>query len=141
MEWAKEEILKETNLYNKQKGKISVSFSPLARIPVGEERFFNVGYLFLHKICSKIRLDNICRNICSRHKFKYDIYAILTGLVYARILSPATKLISSYQQKYVHAKLKEARSLLLIPVQNAHTKYKSFLSRLKTAQKASVFII
>ena len=96
MEWAKEEAAKETALYNNQKEKVSVSFSPLARIPLDEERFFNVGYLFLQKICSELRLDNICRNIRSRHKFKYDIHAILTDLVYARIISPSSKL-SSYE--------------------------------------------
>ena len=96
MKWAKDEAVKETNLYNSQKEKVSVSFSLLARIPMNEERFFNVGYLFLQKICSELRLDNICRNIRSHHKFKYDIHAILTDLVYARILSPSSKL-SSYE--------------------------------------------
>ena len=95
MDWAKQEAEKETKLYNQQKDKVSVSFSPLARIPLEESRLFNVGYLFLQQICSELRLDNICRNIRNHHKFTYDFHAILTDLIYSRILSPSSKL-SSY---------------------------------------------
>lgn len=59
-----------------------------------EERHFNVGYLFLRKICTELRLNNICRNISNRHKFNYDFHAILTDLIYIRILSPSGKLNS-----------------------------------------------
>ena len=68
IDWAKKEAEKETNLYNQQKEKVTVSFSPLARIPLDEARLFNVGYLFLQQICSELRLDNICRNIRNHHK-------------------------------------------------------------------------
>ena len=95
MDWAKQEAEKETILYNRQKEKVSVSFSPLARIPLYEDRLFNVGYLFLQQICSELRLDNICRNIRNHHRFTYDFHAILTDLIYSRILSPSSKL-SSY---------------------------------------------
>ena len=99
MNWAKEEAEKETILYNQRKEKITVSFSPLARIPLDEERLFNVGYLFLQQLCTELRLDNICRNIRNHHKFIYDFHAILTDLIYARILSPSSKLSSfSYCQ-------------------------------------------
>lgn len=102
MDWAKKEAEKETLAYNQQKEKISLSLSPLARIPLDEERVFNIGYLFLQKICSELRIDNICRNIRNHHKFSYDFHAILTDLIYARILAPSSKL-SSY--KYCHSLL------------------------------------
>ena len=92
MAWAKEEAKKETELYNQRNGKVTVSFSQAACIPMNEVRSFNVGYLFLQTLCTQLRLDKICRTIKSRHKFKYDLNAILTDLVYARILSPASKL-------------------------------------------------
>ena len=102
MDWAKKEAEKETLAYNQQKEKVSLSLSPLARIPLDEERVFNIGYLFLQKICSELRMDNICRNIRNHHKFSYDFHAILTDLIYARILAPSSKL-SSY--KYCHSLL------------------------------------
>ena len=99
MDWAKKEAEKETLLYNQRKERITVSFSPLARIPLDEERLFNVGYLFLQQLCTELRLDNICRNIRNHHRFTYDFHAILTDLIYARILSPSSKLSSfSYCQ-------------------------------------------
>ena len=102
MDWAKKEAEKETLAYNQQKEKVSLSLSPLARIPLEEERVFNIGYLFLQKICSELRMDIICRNIRNHHKFSYDFHAILTDLIYARILAPSSKL-SSY--KYCHSLL------------------------------------
>lgn len=115
MNWAKKEAEKETLTYNQQKEKVSLSLSPLARIPLDEERIFNIGYLFLQKICSELRLDNICRNIRNHHKFSYDFQAIFTDLIYTRILAPSSKL-SSY--KYCH-------SLLEPPKYSLHDLYRA----------------
>ena len=95
MDWAKAEAARETALYNNQREQVSVSLSQTSRIPLGEDRLFNMGYLFLQQLCSELRFDNICRNIRNRHKFTYDFHAILTDLIYARILSPSSKM-SSY---------------------------------------------
>ena len=92
MAWAKEEAKKETELYNQRNGKVTLEFSQAARIPLNEARSFKVGYLFLQVLCTQLRLDKICRTIKTRHRFKYDLNAILTDLAYARILSPASKL-------------------------------------------------
>ena len=94
MVWAKEQAANETKLYKQHTGKVSVEFSKAATIPMNERRSFNVGYLFLQELCTQLRLDKVCRTIKSRHKFKYNLNAILTDFVYARILSPASKLAS-----------------------------------------------
>lgn len=93
--WAKQEAAKDTSSYNSKTEPVSLSLFQNARIPKDEERSFNVGYLFLQQLCTELRLDNICRKIRGRHKFTYDFHAILTDLIYARILSPSSKL-SSY---------------------------------------------
>lgn len=99
MAWAKQEAAKDTALFNKKKENVSVEFSQVSRIPLNEERLFNAGYLFLQQICSELRIDSICRSIRSRHNFTYDFHAILTDLIYARILSPSSKMGSySYCQ-------------------------------------------
>ena len=95
MAWAKEEARKETEAYNNKAIPIPLKLSQKAFITKDEERCFNVGYLFLQQLCTDLRIDNICRKIKERHKFKYDFSAILTDLIYARILSPSSKL-SSY---------------------------------------------
>ena len=91
MAWAKDEARKETELYSQKNGKVIAEFSKAAYIPLDQQRSFNVGYLFLQNLCSQLRLDKICRTIKSRHKYKYDLNAILTDLIYARILAPASK--------------------------------------------------
>ena len=91
MEWAKNEAKKETQLYQQKNGKVSVDFSQGARIMKNEQRLFNTGYLFLQSLISQLRLDKICRSIKSRHKYQYDLLAIFTDLIYARILHPSSK--------------------------------------------------
>lgn len=95
MAWAKQEAAKDTLAYNSKTEAVSISLFQAACIPKDEERSFNVGYLFLQQLCTELGLNSICRKIRSRHKFSYDFHAILTDLIYARILSPSSKL-SSY---------------------------------------------
>lgn len=96
MAWAKNEAKKETELYSQAHGKVTVEFSKASCIPLNDQRSFHAGYLFLQNLCTQLRLDKICRTIKGRHRFKYDLNAILTDLVYSRILSPASKL-GSYE--------------------------------------------
>ena len=91
MEWARNEAKKETELYNLKNGKVSVDFSQGARIMKNEQRLFNVGYLFLQSLVTELRLDKICRSIKGRHKYQYDLLAVFTDLIYARILHPSSK--------------------------------------------------
>lgn len=95
IEWAKSEAKKDTQEYNDNASKVSVSLSRLAYIPKNQERCFQVGYLFLQKLCTDLQIDSICRKISKRHKYNYDFHAILTDLIFSRILSPSSKL-SSY---------------------------------------------
>lgn len=91
MAWARNEAKKETELYNQKTGKVSVYFSQGARITKNEQRLFNVGYLFLQSLVTELRLDKICRSIKGRHKYQYDLLAVFTDLIYARILHPSSK--------------------------------------------------
>lgn len=90
--WAKSEAQKDTDIYNSLSSNISVSFSRTSSIPKNEERCFQIGYLFLQKLCTDLHIDSLCRKISNRHKFSYDFHAILTDLVFSRILAPSSKL-------------------------------------------------
>ena len=94
MVWAKSEAEKDTAEYNTKTCDVSVSLSRKAYIPMNEERCFQIGYLFLQKLCTELKIDAICRKISKRHKYTYDLEAILTDLIYARILSPSSRLSS-----------------------------------------------
>ncbi len=94
MAWAKSEAEKDTAEYNDKTSDVSVPLSRTAYIPKDEERCFQTGYLFLQKLCAQLKIDSICNKISKRHKYTYDLGAILTDLIYARILSPSSRLSS-----------------------------------------------
>ena len=72
--------------------KVLVPYNPNALIPKGEAQAFNIGYLFLQQIYYELCLDLICAHISKRHSFQYDMNAVLSRLVYGRILFPGSKL-------------------------------------------------
>ena len=92
MLWAKSEAEKDTAQYHAKNSDVSLSLSRTAFIPKNQERCFQAGYLFLQKLCSELKVDSICRRISKRHNYTYDFSAVLTDLVFARILSPSSKL-------------------------------------------------
>lgn len=91
LEYAKELAKKETDKYKESNSSINVELSPNVRIDLNKDRLFNVGYLFIQDILYDLRIDNIARNIKTRHDYKYNLENILSDLVYTRILYPASK--------------------------------------------------
>ena len=61
-----------------------------------EQHSFLAGYLFLQSIYYGLKMKNVFRTIASHSRFDFDIDAICSDLVYARILDPGSKL-SSYK--------------------------------------------
>ena len=96
IEWAKEYVKELTAKEKEGKREILVKFSQAKTIAKDEQRSFNGGYLFLQKIYHELGLDKICKEISQRHKFTYDMNSILSRLLYARVIFPASKL-ATYQ--------------------------------------------
>ena len=71
--------------------KISVSYDPNSLIAPNERTTFNCGYLFLQAIYSSLNLEKTCAKIAEKHRFTYDLNAILACLIYGRILEPGSK--------------------------------------------------
>lgn len=94
MAWAKQQAKEETRKYLDENERVLIPLSPNAQIKKGVDNSFNCGYLFLQSICTKLRFDNTCRNIKSKHNYEYNLQSILTDLIYARILSPSSKTAS-----------------------------------------------
>ena len=115
LEWCKEQARIETEKDRKSSSNVICSLSPTVRIPMDRQRVFNCGYLFLQSLYYDLRLDNICRNITSRHSFKYNIDSILSDLIYARILDPSSK----------RASYKYCKSLLEPPKYSEHDVYRA----------------
>ena len=89
--WAQEYVNELNRREYDEKKEIIVSYSPSKLLKKGEQKRFNCGYLFLQRIYHHLGLEQICKEISSRHSFEYDLNDILSKLIYTRILFPASK--------------------------------------------------
>ena len=98
MHWAKEEARIETQKYKKEREakSVQITFHADRQLDYDKQSFYRGGYLFLQSIYYGLQLNKTCRKLRDKHKFKYDINAIFSDLVYARVLEPASKR-SSYK--------------------------------------------
>lgn len=113
--WARTRVKELTEQEKTSQRKVLVSYDPTRQIPLGEKIVFNGGYLFLQQIYHELGLDDICRDIASRNRFEYDLDAILSRLVYGRVLHPSSK-----QATYEFSK-----GLIERPAFDAHHIYRS----------------
>lgn len=90
--WARAYVEKLNQEERNRNHKVLIPFSTSTRIDTGKQHSFNAGYLFLQKIYYQLGLPGICRKIKKNHAFDYDLDAILSRLVYGRILYPSSKL-------------------------------------------------
>ncbi len=93
IKWGKEQAEIETRKFKteSEEKNVTVSFHANRQMDYEKKKFFMGGYLFLQSICYDLRLDKICRKIKSRHSYEYDLNAILSDLIYTRILEPDSK--------------------------------------------------
>lgn len=91
--WAKNEVKIETEKYKKEKDAktVLIPFHADRQLDYDKQAFFRGGYLFLQSIYYQLQLNKVCRKLKLKYKFKYDINAILSDLIYARILEPSSK--------------------------------------------------
>ena len=81
------------NLNNEDKEELfKREYNPNKRISPGIKRQFNVGYLFLQKLYTQLRINDICSSIQDKYQFHFDLNEILSYLVFARIIYPSSKL-------------------------------------------------
>lgn len=98
MLWAKEEAKIETEKYKKEREakSVQITFHADRQLEYDKQCFYRGGYLFLQSIYYGLQMNKICRKLRDKYKFKYDINAILSDLIYTRVLEPASKR-SSYK--------------------------------------------
>ena len=104
MLWAKEQARLETEKYKSEteESTVLIPFHANRQLDYGKQVFYSGGYLFLQSVYYQLKLPETCRKIKTRHDYKYDLNAILSDLVYTRILSPRSKYSSFMEaQKYL----------------------------------------
>ncbi len=115
--WAKNEVKIETDKYKKEREtkSVQVTFHADRQLEYSQQRLFQGGYLFAQSIYYALQLDKTCRKIRLKHKYEFDLNAILSDLIYNRILEPQSKL-SAY---------KSAQKFLEPPTYELHDIYRA----------------
>ena len=117
MAWANEQARMETLRYKSEKedAVVMVPFHSNKLMDYHRKKLFTGGYLFLQSVYYGLRMDSICRKIKNRHKFAYDLNAILSDLIYTRVLEPSSKSSS----------FRAAKQLLEPPAYELHDVYRA----------------
>ncbi len=93
MAWAREEARLETLKYKQERESkaVQITFHADRQLDYDRQNFFQDGYLFLQSVYYSLQLHKTCRKLKAKYKFEYDINAILSDLIYSRVLEPASK--------------------------------------------------
>ncbi len=93
MAWAREQARLETEKYKKENEArtVLIPFHADRQLDYGRQKLYKGGYLFLQSVYYGLGFDRVCRKIRERHRFRYDLNAILSDLIYTRILEPGSK--------------------------------------------------
>lgn len=115
--WAKEEARLETLKYKQEQENklVQITFHADRQLDYDKQTFFRGGYLFLQSIYYQLQLNKVCRKLKTKYKFKYDMNAILSDLIYTRILEPSSK----------RSSLKTASEFLERPSYELHDIYRA----------------
>ncbi len=91
--WAKEEVRLETLKYKEEQKHraIQITFHADRQLEYDRQTFFRGGYLFIQSIYYGLQLKKTCRKLRAKYNFQYDMNAILSDLVYSRVLEPTSK--------------------------------------------------
>lgn len=95
IEWAKKYIEELNEREKENKMEVIVKYSPTKTIEKDVRHSFNGGYLFIQQIYYALGLHKISEEISNKYKFTFDLNAVLSRLIYGRILFPASKLATS----------------------------------------------
>ncbi len=93
MAWAREQARLETEKYKKENEArtVLIPFHADRQLDYNHQKLYKGGYLFLQSVYYGLGFDRACRKIRERHKFRYDLNAILSDLIYTRILEPESR--------------------------------------------------
>src|SRR5699024_7280776 len=115
--WAKEQARIETEKYKKEteEAVVTIPFHSNRLMDYNRKKLFTGGYLFLQSVYYGLKMDSIYRKYRYSNKFKYDHNAILSDLIYTRVLEPSSKTSS----------FKAAQQFLEAPTYELHDIYRA----------------
>lgn len=117
MQWAREQAKIETEKYKKENETKTtlIPFRSDRQLDYNQQKFYTGGYLFLQSVYYELGLHKVCRKIRPKHNYKYDLNAVLSDLIFTRILNPNSK----------RSSFKSAQSFLEAPSYKLHDVYRA----------------
>ncbi len=111
-EWARQYIAKLNQKNKDESQEIILKYKQDRTIPLGQSVRYNAGYLFLQAIYHELNLHKWCKDVTRNKNFTFNLNAILSRLLYTRILYPGSKL-SSYElsEKFLQGRRFELQHL------------------------------
>lgn len=97
--WAKAYVAELNNKEEKEQAETIIRCQTKKLIEKDERRLLYGGYLFLQKIYHELRIDKICQRIAEKYNFEFNLNAVLSRLVYGRIIFPSSKLSTYTESK------------------------------------------
>ncbi len=92
IKWARNYVEELNKKEAEENQEVILKRSPTKIIPKGDQRSFNIGYLFLQQIYHELKLGKLCKEVSSKYKFTFNLDSILSRLLYSRIIYPSSKL-------------------------------------------------
>jgi len=89
--WARKQAETLTKQELKESETFLIPFSSRKQLVMDKRHTYQGGYIFLKKILKELSLNQICDDISSNHHFKFDLTAVLSTLIFTRILNPSSK--------------------------------------------------
>ncbi|WP_281166166.1 IS1634 family transposase, partial [Liquorilactobacillus sicerae] len=90
-EWAKKYAHKLTLQKRVESSTIIAKYHPNKQIASGQQRSFNIGYLFLQRLYHQLDLPKVINQIQKKYAIKFDLNDIFAKLIYLRVLEPTSK--------------------------------------------------
>lgn len=96
IEWAERYVDTLNEKIKTENEEVIVKLYPNRTRSLGDKsKVRKLGYIIIQKMYYQLGLNLICDNIQKRHKVTYDLNNIMESLLYARMISPASKLQTS----------------------------------------------
>ena len=114
-EWAQDYVNELTRKERDENKEIQIRYRPKTIITKGEQKSYNIGYLFPQDVYYKLGLDRICSKIQAKYRIDYDLNDILSKLIFSRILYPSSK----------HASNRLAKNFIEQPTFELHDIYRA----------------
>lgn len=91
-QWVRQRAAELTAKEKEENKTVSIRLSPARRIQPDKKRLYHAGDLFLQPYLHRLGIGEICKEIGTRGKYKFNLEDIMAKLVYGRILFPDSKL-------------------------------------------------